>query len=428
VPGQMPTAEELEAVLRRDVLDVWFPRCLDEEQGGLLCDFDRAWRPCGPHEKLLEFQARQTWLAAELLAIAPGDERLRRASAQGFRFLRDVMWDDQFGGWFHRVNRAGEPLEAHTKHVHGFAYAISGCVAVHAATEEPGALDLAREAFAWIERYAHDDRHGGYLGFLRRDGTVIRDESESPLRRPTDTNNTQVGLKDVNVHCDLLESFIYLYRAWPDPKVGDRLSETVDVLSERMSLASGALAFYCQPDWRPVPHVTHHGYTFQTAARLLAARDLLDEDRALAVARRMVDFSLRHAWDGRIGGFASAGPASLPTSIEGHDLVVRRKAWWVQFEALKALLSLSRADDDAHYLRFFQAQWHYVRRFLLDPRHDGVYPVGRDTLPHVWRRLGPRFAPGDLTRKGSVWKDGSHDGRALLSCIATLRARGGGAA
>ena len=53
------------------------------EHGGLLCDFDRRWRPCRPHDKLLEFQARQTWIAAEAAVEfrAMIASRQRRATA-----------------------------------------------------------------------------------------------------------------------------------------------------------------------------------------------------------------------------------------------------------------------------------------------------------------------------------------------------------
>ena len=46
------------------LLDAWFPRCIDHEYGGFLCDFDYRWKASGPHRKMLEFQARQTRLAA----------------------------------------------------------------------------------------------------------------------------------------------------------------------------------------------------------------------------------------------------------------------------------------------------------------------------------------------------------------------------
>ena len=422
---QSQTAEEFESVLQRHVLDVWFPRSLDLEYGGFLCDFDYAWRPCGPHEKLLEFQARQTWLAAEASQAYPQDDRFRQAARHGFRYLRDVMWDSDFGGWFHRLDRSGHPLESHTKHSHGAAYAIAACIAVYEATGETGALELAREGFEWLERCARDNEHGGYFGFLRRDGTIIRDESESPWPAETDTIETPIGYKDSNVHSDLLETFIYLYKVWPSPKVEERLSEVVTILCQRMALPSGALHYFCQADWTPVPHLVRFGVELQMAFRLLGACGLVgDLENMTNTARRLVDHAVRYGWDKEAGGFFYAGPGTSPIRLAG-SLVVRTKSWWVQTEALNALLALSCLErENTNYLKRFEAQWSYVRRYLIDSRHGGFYQSGLDVLPAWRRRLGLRFTPGYITRKGNDWKDGSHEGRALLNCILMLNANG----
>jgi len=54
---------EIESELRA-LTSVWFPRTIDREHGGFLCDFDYRWKPCGPQPKMLEYQARQTIAAA----------------------------------------------------------------------------------------------------------------------------------------------------------------------------------------------------------------------------------------------------------------------------------------------------------------------------------------------------------------------------
>ena len=421
--SHVPTSHEFETALWQHVVDVWFPRCLDLVYGGFLSDFDRRWRPCGPHEKLLEFQARQTWLAAELLQFAPGDEHLRQAALHGFRFLRDVMWDHTQGGWFHRTNRTGEPLESYTKHAHGIAYAIAACVAVHTATGKAGALDLARAGFAWLEQYAHDKEHGGYFGWLKKDGTIIREMSDCPWRTESDTIDTPLGFKDINVHSDVLQTLTLLYRAWPDSEVAERLNELVRLFCDKIITSNGALFFFLQSDWTLVPHIMRYGYAFQTAHRLLAARDLVGaEEKIIGIVRRLMDLTLRYAWDKENGGFFCAGPAASSTWVGEHDLVVRTKYWWVQFEALRALLSLSCAvtDNDA-YLHYFEAQWLYLQRHLIDFQHGGIYSVALDSLPRWQRPLGAGNAPAAFTRKGGVWKDGYHEGRAWLYCVSVLR-------
>ncbi len=241
-------AEEFEGILQRHVLDAWFPRCMDLTHGGFLCDFDRAWVSCGPHQKLLEFQARQTMTAADACRRYPGEQRFHDASVHGLRYLLEVMWDGAHGGWFHRLERAGQPLEAHTKHAHGAAYAIQACVAVHEATGHPAALPLAQRGFDWLDRCARDRDHGGYFGFLQRNGSVIRTSSECPWTSETDTIGTEIGLKDANVHSDLLEALVHLYRAWPEPRVGERLAEVLDIVSDKLLVPStGALHIFATP-------------------------------------------------------------------------------------------------------------------------------------------------------------------------------------
>jgi cellobiose epimerase len=417
--------QELESVLQHHVIDAWFPRSLDVEYGGFLCDFDRVWRQSGPHHKLLEFQARHTWLAAEASRAYPADERLRRVVALGFRYLRDAMWDSVMGGWFHRLDRGGRPLEERTKHVHGAAYAIGACVAVHEATQEPGALALARQGFEWLEHTAHDDRHGGYFGFLRQDGSVIRAEAECPWPAATDTIDTPIGLKDTNVHSDLLETFAHLYRVWPNPAVAQRLAELVAILEEKIIIASGGLHFFFQPDWTPLPYRARFGYQVQTAHRLLLAGGVGgNAERLATTARQLVSHALRHAWDPHAGGLFDAGPESAPARIEDEALGGRRKSWWPQVEALKALLSLAELEaSDPSYRRYVTTLWRYMRRYMIDFRHGGVYTVGLEGRPPWQRGLGVGLAPASFTRKGNAWKDSSHEGRAWLHCISILRRR-----
>ena len=58
--------------LRRHVLVPLMPRCIDEEYGGFLVDFDDRWRPAGPQDKSLEHAARTTIAFAEIDRAMPG--------------------------------------------------------------------------------------------------------------------------------------------------------------------------------------------------------------------------------------------------------------------------------------------------------------------------------------------------------------------
>jgi mannobiose 2-epimerase len=414
-----PRAHEFEHALGRHVIDPWFPRCIDDRHGGFLCDFDRSWQENGPHHKLLEFQARQTLSAAECLRLYPDDQRLSQAVRHGLRVLKEVMWDADAGGWYHLTDRSGRPLEAHTKPTHGFAYAIQACAAVHAVTGDSDALSHAQEGFAWMERYARDEEHGGYFGFLTREGEVIHTADECPWPAERDPVNTEFGLKDLNVHSDLVETFVYLYRVWPDATVKARLDEIVDIVTKRMVVTStGAMHFFVTRDWQPIPHLVRAGYQCHNATRIVMASELTGDAAHLRqMAGLMVDHCLRYLTDQAMGGFFYAGPGSGPEIVNGMDVRVRAKEWWVQMEGLKALCMMARLiPEDGRYEAAFRNQWLYVQRYLLDAQRGGIFNSGLDEAGGWRRRLGSRFAPDRMTRKGHPWKDSSHESRALLYC------------
>jgi mannobiose 2-epimerase len=419
-----PSPADIDSVLTRHVIDVWFPRCLDRRYGGFLCDYDSRWRTCGSNDKLLEFQARHTWFAAEASQNFPENESLREATQHGFAYLRGALLDGVAGGWFHRLDRSGKPIEDCTKHSHGFAYAISACAAVYRATGDQSALELAREGFEWMDRYARDRDHGGYFGYLRRDGTIIR-TGQDALPTQQDTIGTPVGWKDINVHSDLLETFAGLYPVWSDIKIADRLAEFAEIVTRRMASSVGAHYYYCLSDWTPVPHLTRFGYQFQSAFRLcLAAPFLADSIEILSMARRFVDHALNFGLDRNRGGFYYASTGAKPDHLQGHSLTVRRKLWWVQVEALKSLLAIQNmAPDEERYSNSFKAQWHYIGEHIIDHAFGGFRQASLEDLQR-WRQVS-FFAPRSYTLKGSDWKDCSHEGRALLYCLSVLKDRRG---
>lgn len=416
-PRVTPTAEDAEARFRRHVLDAWFPRCLDAEYGGFLCDFDRRWEPSGPNRKLLEFQARQTMVSALGLEFFGADERLARATMQGFRYLHDAMWDAESGGWFHQLDRAGHPLASGTKHAHGFAYAIHACVAVHDATGDPAALALATEAFEWLEAHAFDAEGGGYHEFFTRDGRVIDGIGEDPSGRGRDPLGTPIGCKNLNTHSDLLEALMCLYRSTSDPRVRDRVALLDDVIRRKALMPSGDLPEVFRPGWEAVPYVVVLGHACQAVYRLLDAGEILGAPgSAEEAARRVMDRILEAGWDPASGGvcFRPVGTAMLPG--EPPNRLV--KMWWVQAEALRALLRMNeRFPEERRYADRFADQWRLIDRRLIDPRYGGVYEASTGHLPPWRRRLGARLAPEGATRKGHQWKDASHEGRAWLDCL-----------
>lgn len=408
----------LAGVLREalsDVVEAWFPRTLDRKHGGFLCDFDHRWRPTGPHRKMLEFQARQTRVAALAAAFLPERAQLRECADHGFAFLRGTMWDGERGGWYRMLDRDGRPLEEGTKHGHGTSYVISACVAHYQLTGSDTALDLAKRAFAWLEEFAHDPVNGGYYVFYRRDGRPIMDARDSPAEFAVrDALGTPLGCKDANTTSDLMIALADLYGVWPDALVRERMSEVFRIVRDRLVVAPGSVHQYCHADWTPIPDFARYCQTLHTGNLLRATARVLglsEDERTRDVLGSIVDWALRHAWDSETGGFLHAGSTFGDTYLEDQVISVSGKYWWTQAEGLELLLplALTRSEDQARYANYFLRLWRYVERHVIDSRHGGWH----------WRALDTGRKARKLP-KATEWKDASHEGVALMECIRLL--------
>jgi|SRR2546426_356708 len=409
-----PLRNELETELR-GLMSTWFPRSVDREHGGFLCDFDHRWKPSGSQLKMLEYQARQTIAAARAAAHSPDLAHLREVASHGFRYLKDRMWDPSLGGWYRLLDRTGDPLEGATKHGHGSGYAISACIACYELTGDPECVDLAKLAFTWLEEHAHDDRHGGYFVFYGRDGTPVlsRDQGFAP-GQSRDAIGTPIGFKDANTTSDLLKGFSDLYRVWPDPLLRKRLEETLCILRDRLVVAPGVMHMYAHPDWTPLPDFVRYGQILRSAHHLLSASEALAgavDPMTERVARCMVDTMLRIAWDPDKGGFHLAGSSFGPTCIDDTVVFVRNKCWWPQAEGMKVLLAMARLHpaDATEYAAHFERLWEYVKKYVIDAKHGGWLPAGLDTNAEATKRP-----------KATKWKDCSHETEALLESLQML--------
>jgi cellobiose epimerase len=406
--------------LRSELLAPWYPRAVDREAGGFTSQYDFEWKPSGNGDKMIVTQARHVWTTARASQFFPADSLLRPASAHGYRFLRDRMWDREHGGFYWLVTRDGTPKPESDgrllKQAYGEAFGIYGLAAYYDVSRDTSALRLAQEAFRWLDAHAHDPVHRGYFNYLERDGT--------PLRNGLGRNSA----KDQNSSIHILEAFTELYRVWPDATLRDRLREMLVLIRDTIVRDPGTLTLFSTEDWTPVSyrdsteavrradryahdHVSF-GHDVETAYLMLEASHALgieNDTTTLRVSKRMLDHSLRTGWDNAVGGFYEAGYyyAGTPTLT----LVDDTKNWWAQAEGLNTLLLFGDLfpNDPMRYHDKFLAQWRYVNRYLIDHEHGGWYQGGLDKQPEMRTNL-----------KGQIWKAAYHDGRALMNVARRL--------
>lgn len=420
-------AQEMEDVLNRHVLDAWFPVCIDTENGGFHQSFDRSWRRLPDSGRMLEFQARHTRSLAQLSEAFPAEGKWREFALHGFRYLRDVMWDADHGGWYWLVGPGGEPREAATKHAHSGAYAVQAAVVVYRATGDKSALELAEQGLHWFDRHARDRKNGGFFSWLTREGGVIRSADDLPVSvGPEEPLGHDIGLKDVNVLGDWFETLLDFVAVSPSGLARELLEEMAAIYLEHATTEAGEVHYGFHDDWTPQPGMEWYGYGFQATERFRVAASVLPQfPELLPRARKLMLHTVRRSRSND-GGFRYAGLSGLPDRLEGHPTFIPARVWWVQFEGMRILaLYASEEGPDGPYHRALRRQWTFIKRNLIDERFHGTYFRPRSDWKPWTRSWLPR--QDWAFRKGNPWKDCSHETDCLLMTIAALRGTAGDA-
>ncbi len=403
----------METSLSRDVLGAWYPRAVDTRRGGFHQSFASDWALLPDGERGVVYQSRLTWVAARAALRAPDDSReardWRRIATHGFDYLREVLWDGPNGGFFFEATSDGTPETGRRgeKHAYGIAFGIYAASAVYEATRDERALALARDAFDYLEQYAHDAEHGGYVESLTRDNRPVTSLTDLGRRDPI---GTPYGYKSMNTHIHLLEAFTALHGVCPAPEVRARLEETFLLVRDTIAVAPGCLNLHFTADWRAVPGYDSFGHDVETAFLLTEAAYVLGEDsgRTRAVAQSLVDHALRYGWDTVNGGFYYEGTAFGKPTHTG-------KVWWTQAEGLNALLLMHReyGRETTRYWEAFEKQWDFIARYQIDAAHGGWHrevTADGDSEPGAWM--------------SGFWQDPYHQARTLFTVTNSLRESG----
>jgi cellobiose epimerase len=406
-PWRAALADRFERILHRHVVDAWYPLTIDYKGGGFRTDFDRHWRPMGPDNRMLEYQARQTRSVARLGLAFPGEARWSDYARHGARYMAEVMHDAADGGWFWRVGNDGTPMAHGTKHAHSTAYVIGAMVEVYRLTGEETALDTAQGAFEWLDDALHDPGHGGYYGWSTRAGQPILDRSQvEGWPNFDDPLGHAIGLKDLNVHSDLCESFRLLYAERPSSRLLERASELYEIIDQRFTAPEGSMRYLLNADLSPAEAPECPGYAFQSAYRMPLLAGYIDrpEDVALERSRLRVDHAIAVGWASGGGVFDVLGGAPAGA-----------RTWWVQAEAMQSMILLEVNLAAGAFRPTIEKMMSFIETELLDERYRGWHniPVSDWSLTD---RLRVTSWP-----KAHDWKDPSHETDLCLSSIRMLR-------
>jgi len=355
--------------LEREVLRFWLRHAPDGEYGGYVADFDRQWRPSGPGCKSLVSQARLIYNFSAGYRLFGRDEYLRAADL-GLAFLLERMVDGHNGGWYWRCNRDGTLLES-IKHTYGHAFVIFGLAECARATGRADLVTLAWQTYD-ILRHRAVGPNGWFWSIMTADW------------QPAERRRGQ------NPHMHMLEALLSLYVAGTDRRVLQAAIDLARFAAERFVHPEyGCLEEYFHEDWGRLDDsqaaAVQVGHQFEWCWLLNRLCDLAGTDEFRDLAGHLADWALEYGFDRTHGGFFNA--------CDRRGAVVdSNKTFWVQTEALRALLYLllARGRDDV------KPALEQSLRFVLGACVDSEFGGWFNTVSAEGRPVRPD--------KGSEWK------------------------
>ncbi len=418
--------QEMHQSLEKDILSNFYPRVIDNEYGGYISNWTWDWDPMDRQAKMVVTQARHIWTSSKAATFTGDNETWLPIAEHGFKYLRDVMWDSEHGGFHWMLDLEGKPITygrekpIRYKQAYGISFAIYALAAYYEVSKDTEALELAKQAFYWLEDHAHDPEHLGYFNNLQSDGTPYKD---------------WLGLippKDQNSSIHLMEAFSELYLVWKDPLLKKRLEEMLHLVRDVQMDERGFIYLFFEADWTPVSyrnasaeerkkhrkldHVSF-GHDIEIAYLMLEAEEVLGNEhptKTLEIAKRITDHVLQYGWDHKHGGVWDGGyynDAQTDCAVVMHE-----KGWWAQAEAMNTfqiMAELYPDDSQDYHARFIEA-WNYIHTYLIDHENGGWYGEGTDQSPDIVKAA-----------KAHLWKANYHDGRTLFNCLNRLKGTSG---
>jgi mannobiose 2-epimerase len=215
-------------------------------------------------------------------------------------------------------------------------------------------------------------------------------------------------LKLMNTHLHLLEAMTTFYRASQLPLARERLLELINIESNAVVRKNlGACTDKYNQDWTPRLDGDYarvsYGHDIENVWLLMDACDAagISDYPFMDLYQTLFKYSLQYGYDSRQGGFFYTG--RFNTAADD-----RSKSWWVQAETIVSSLRMYERTKDPKYLSVFENTFNFIEAKMVD------WEVG-EWYEAITAQQQPQ---GD---KGSIWKAGYHNGRAMIECLEILK-------
>ena len=375
-------------LLEEKLLPFW-DRLRDEEHGGFYGGVTYDLRVVKDAPKGGIAVARMLYFYSAFYRIR-GRESAKENADHLYRFLREPLIDEKYGGIYWMADHRGEPLDIR-KHVYAQAFAIYGLSEYYRATGDAGALGLAQEIFDLVEGRGYDGAHGVYGEEYTRDWR--------PKENIELSENGIIAPVTMNTYLHLLEAYTNLYKAWGSPRVKERLCALIADFQHRIyNPYEKRFDVYFDKGWHSVLDMRSFGHDIEAVWLIHDAVCTADYDDP-GILRIIRDVGYATAEN----GLDKAGYI-WNEWVEGRT--DRTMVWWPQAEAMVGFYDLYQMTSDTRFLDIVERLWGCVTGSLMDsrPGEEWYWSVSPEGIPSREDIVMP-------------WKTAYHNGRFHLAFI-----------
>jgi len=371
--------------LLHDTVPFWFPRSMDEENGGylLMRDHDGSLLD---DDKAVWIQGRTAWLLATLYnTVEPKEEWLQGAKS-GIDFLNKYCFDTD-GRMFFHVTKTGEPIRKR-RYFFSETFAVIANAAYAKASGDEAAAEKARYLFGKCIDYAT------IPGLL---------EPKFTSTRPS---------KGIGVPMILMNTAQQLRETIGDPRCDELIDQfTQEIETDFVKDDIQCVMEQVAPDGSIIDHIDgrtlNPGHAIEGAWFILHEAKYRNNDpHLIELGCKMLDYMWDRGWDKEFGGiFYFRDVYDRPVQEYWQDM----KFWWPHNEVIIATLLAYTLTGDEKY-----AKWHKMV-------HGYAYSHFHDKENGEWFGYLHRDGSVAQTAKGNLFKGPFHLPRQEWYCSQLMK-------
>ncbi len=344
----------------------------DPEYDGFYVEVGRQGNVLDNNKKSIVCESRDAYGFSRVFMLT-GNRIYLDMAASAIRFMRDHLYDTQYGGWFTRCDRTGNNPYTGSKTAFDHHYALLGLMANYEATGDTAVLHLLQKGYQFDESrfWDADSLHYGYYTTVNRDGS----------------NGTG---KSFNATVDAVTTHLYnLYLITGDEKYAKRLTLMAQNMLDYLygNMASQVIGFPEDFNTSWVINAgdkrTIMGHVLKTGWCLARIYKIDPRPEYLQASKQLVDHVLEKGYD-----HVNGGPYKDYDRTTGAMMMYgaydKAKAWWQVEQAITSGLLLFEITEDGKYLKMADESLDFFMHYFVDAQYGEVFADRSETGGRVY--------------------------------------------